>query len=190
MKKVILVHGWEGSMKDGWFPWLIDELKKRDMVVIPVDMKNPDPTISEWVSQLREEAGEINEETIFVGHSIGCQTIMRFLVEQDKRIAGAVFVAGWFDLVNLENAEVENEARPWIETPINFEKLKHVIGSVTVFLGDNDEWVKVKETKKEFEEKLDAGVTIIPNAAHITEDSGFGPVPFVLEAIEKLWSHV
>lgn len=187
MKKVILVHGWEGSMEDDWFPWLIDELKKKDYEVVAFNMKDPEtPIINEWVSQLREEAGEIDDSTIFVGHSIGCQTIMRFLAGQEKKVAGVVFVAGWFDLIGLENGEVGEIAGPWIETPVDFGKLKEVIGKTIVFLSDNDKFVPLEITKKKFEENLGAQVTVIPNAGHITSEEGFGPVPFVLEAIENL----
>jgi len=29
MAKIIIVHGWDGSPKHGWFPWLKNELEKK-----------------------------------------------------------------------------------------------------------------------------------------------------------------
>ncbi|KKQ37224.1 MAG: hypothetical protein US53_C0024G0012, partial [Candidatus Woesebacteria bacterium GW2011_GWA1_37_7] len=37
------------------------------------------PKIKEWVPFLQENMSNPDEETHFVGHSIGCQTILRYL---------------------------------------------------------------------------------------------------------------
>ena len=29
MKKVFIIHGWEGYPEEGWFPWLKKELESR-----------------------------------------------------------------------------------------------------------------------------------------------------------------
>lgn len=95
MKKIFLVHCWDGSSKDGWYPWIARELQKYDVEVERFDMPHTNkPTITEWVSTLSNKVETLNEDTYFLGHSIGCQTIMRFLENKElTKIGGILFVA-------------------------------------------------------------------------------------------------
>lgn len=48
MKKIYLVHCWDGTCEDGWYPWISNELKKLGIDVIRFNMPNTDhPTIEE-----------------------------------------------------------------------------------------------------------------------------------------------
>ena len=128
MKKVFLVHCWDGTSNDGWYPWIEQELKKYNVEVIRFDMPNTaNPTIEEWISTLNEKVDKIDEETYFMGHSIGCQTIMRYLeTKETTKIGGILFVAPWLDLLPeaVEDEDSYNTAQPWLNTPINFDKIK------------------------------------------------------------------
>lgn len=80
MKRVFIIHGWGGDSKGDWFVWLKKDLETKGFVVIASDM--PDtwhPKISEWVNKIKELAGNVDEETYFVGHSIGCQAMLFLL---------------------------------------------------------------------------------------------------------------
>ena len=97
-KKVYLIHGWGGSSEGGWFDWLKEEFSKCNIKVYAFDMPNTDnPKIEKWVKYLEENIKDVDEQTYFIGHSIGCQTIMRYLekLHKHKKIAGCVFVAQW-----------------------------------------------------------------------------------------------
>jgi uncharacterized protein len=187
MKRIVLVHGWDGSPEADWFPWVIDTLKSKGYEVLAPYMPNPEvPDIDAWVTYLANEVKVYDENTIFVGHSIGCQTIMRYFEHQNTKAKGAIFVAGWFNLVNLENEDSEKIAEPWIKTPINTGKVKDNLGSTVAILGDNDQWVPLEETRKAFEDLLDSKVIVIPNGGHITEDDGYGEFPELIKQIEAL----
>lgn len=78
MKRVIIVHRWEGGSYDDWRPWLKTELEKRDFEVLIPDMPDTDiPVIEKWVHRLANIVGTPDSDTYFIGHSIGCQTILR-----------------------------------------------------------------------------------------------------------------
>lgn len=80
MKKVYLVHCWDGTSNDGWYPWIEKQLNSDNLEVIKFDMPNTaNPNIDEWVSTLNSKVEFLNKDTYFIGHSIGCQTIMRYL---------------------------------------------------------------------------------------------------------------
>ena len=67
MKKVIIVHGWDGHPEDIWFPWLKNILEERGYEVIIPQLPNPEePRIKPWVSELAEVAGDVNEDTYFI----------------------------------------------------------------------------------------------------------------------------
>jgi isopentenyldiphosphate isomerase len=93
----------------------------------------------------------------------------------DTKIGGVIFVAGWFDLENLEGPDAEAIAKPWIKTPINTEKVRSSIGFSVTFLGSNDPWVPYEKTKEKFEKLLGSEIITIHDGGHITSDDGFGP---------------
>jgi predicted alpha/beta hydrolase family esterase len=169
MKRAYLIHGWGGNGSGGWFDWLKQELPKRGFSVESFNMPNTDfPKIEEWVGYLEKKIPleDIDEETYFVGHSVGCQTIIRFLekLHKNKRVGGCVFVAGWFDLINLEPEEIEI-AHPWINSEIHFERvLEHCSNFLAIF-STNDPYVHLDEAEK-FRKELGAKIIIKKNMEH------------------------
>ncbi|OGI69581.1 hypothetical protein A2824_02775 [Candidatus Nomurabacteria bacterium RIFCSPHIGHO2_01_FULL_42_16] len=188
-KRVYIIHGWGFKPKQNWYPWLKEKLEKEGFEVFAPQMPDSDePKIEAWVDRLEGIVGKPDEQTYFAGHSIGCQTILRYLEKQDQKVGGVVCVAGWFNLAGLEEEgeEVVDIARPWIETPIDFGKVKHIAPKIKVILSDNDPYGFVEENKKIFEEKLGAKVTILKNKGHFTEVDGIIEFPEVLAEFLKL----
>ncbi len=78
--KIVLVHGYKGSSRTNFFPWLTDELRKQGHEVVCLDLPNPEnPDPEEWTKYLVEEVGPIDDETIIFGHSLGGNAAIRFL---------------------------------------------------------------------------------------------------------------
>ena len=40
MKKIYLVHCWDGTSNDGWYPWIEKQLNSDNVEVIKFDMPN------------------------------------------------------------------------------------------------------------------------------------------------------
>lgn len=183
MKKIIIVHRWEGNSQDDWYPWLKSELEKIGHKVLVPDMPDTDsPVIEKWVGHLAKIVGTPDKDTYFVGHSIGCQTILRYLdayrFEPLGGVGGAIFVAGWFNLANLENDEVKEIARPWIKTPINSVKIRTVLPESTLFISENDPYDCLEENKQRFAEMMTKSV-VVPFAGHFTAKDGYKTIPFI-----------
>lgn len=186
MKRIFIVHGWDGGSDKDWMPWVTAELKKLGHEVHCLDFpRTENPTIGDWVPFLSNAVGVPDKNTYFIGHSIGCQTIMRYLETIDVKIGGVFFVAGWFDLENLEDAEAEEVARPWLEIPIDTGRVKHNTEFSITILGDNDQWVPYKTTKKKFEDLLGSEIITVPNGGHITSDEGFDSFPLLIETVQN-----
>ena len=186
-KRVFITHGWDGNPDEAWLRWLRLELEKNNYKVIAPRMPNTEePKIEEWVPFLADLAGKPDEKTYFVGHSIGCQTILRYLETiYPQKAGGAVFVAGWFHLENLEGPEEETIIKPWIETPIDLEKVKSAVQKITAIFSDNDPFVPMRD-KEIFQEKLGAEIIIEKNKGHFTEEDSVTELPVVLKKILEI----
>jgi predicted alpha/beta hydrolase family esterase len=186
MKRIFLIHRWSGGPNDDWRPWLKTELEKLGYQVFVPEMPDTDtPVIEKWVSKLSEVVGTPDKDTYFVGHSIGCQAILRYLETINTPVGGAVLVAGWFNLENLEDDEVKEIAKPWIETPINLEKVKSVLPKATLIISENDPYGCLEENKAKFAEIMAKGI-VMPNVGHFTEDDGLTELPVVLSEVGEM----
>ncbi|KKU54031.1 MAG: hypothetical protein UX75_C0029G0017 [Candidatus Moranbacteria bacterium GW2011_GWE2_47_10] len=165
-KRVFIIHGWGGSPEGGCLPWLKSKLEKNNFEVIAPQMPNTEePKIREWVPHLSKLVGSVDENTFFVGHSIGCQAIMRYLEKTGGKTGGALYLAGWFVLENLPEEEIEI-AREWTETPIDLEKVKDATKNHVLIISDNDPFGGFEKNKEMFS-RLGAKIIILPGAEHI-----------------------
>ena len=151
-------------------------------------MPNPEvPVIEAWVQALSEVVGKLDQDTYFVGHSIGCQTILRYAEKHPTELmGGAVFVAGWFNLVGLDAEEDPEIAKPWIETPLDFMVVRKVLGTSIAILSDNDPYVELEPNKSIFEGKLGTKVVIENGKGHLSAEDGITELPSILDAILEL----
>lgn len=187
MKRAIIVHGWASHDQDGWFPWLKTQLEEQGFVVEIPNMPNPMvPVIKAWVGHLQDTLKNIDSDTIFIGHSIGCQTILRYLETIDTPIRGAVLVAGFFKLDGLRSPDERAIAKPWMDTPIDLEKVKRVLPRSIVILSDNDRFVPLEPNKQAFEEELGSEIMVDHGKKHFAGDQGITELPSALEAVKKL----
>lgn len=186
MKKVYIVHGWDGTPEEPLFVWLDQELSKMDYLVFRLEMPNPEtPIIEKWLEKLEENIF-LNEETILVGHSIGCQAVIRFLEKKNEKISGLLLIAPWMELdlktIEEEGEEVVNIAKPWMETPINFESVRNNSSKIISIFSDNDPYVKISQ-KDLFEKELNSEIIIENNMGHFDPSSGCRELPSALRSI-------
>jgi uncharacterized protein len=174
MIKLYLIHGWGGSPdNEGWFSWLREECNKRGIELIIPEMPNTDaPKIDEWLGKMKEVVVDLNEDSYFVGHSIGCQAIMRFLelLSDGAKVGGVIFIAGWFDLIEecYQNEEERAIAKPWIEIPIDTEKVKQHSDEFFAIFSTNDDCVPLSDSEL-FKNKLNAEIIIKEDEGHFNE---------------------
>lgn len=185
MKPVVyLIHRWDAAPTDDWYPWLKDQLTSRGYSVqVPAMPRTNHPIINDWVSTLATIVGTPQPTTYFIGHSIGCQTIVRYLARlpETVQINGAFLVAPWIHLINLEDPESEMIAKPWTETPIDWQKAKTICPKFTCLFSDTDPWVPLSEALI-FKDNLNAQVQTLSNHGHITDVSN----PIILDEFLKL----
>lgn len=186
-KRVYIIHGWDGHPNEGWFPWLKKELELKGFEVhVPQLPKPESPRIQNWVPKISEVAGQVDQSTFFVGHSMGCQAIARYLETLPEKTAagGAVFVAGFFKrLTGLENdPDVQATDKHWLEAPINFKKVRSRLPKSVAIFSDNDPWVPL-DNQDDFKEKLNSKIIVEHSMGHFSGNDGVAKLPVVLNEL-------
>lgn len=190
-KRIFIVHGWDGYPEEGWFPWLKKELEARGFKVFVPQLPNAEnPRIEKWVPALASAVGTVDKNTYFVGHSMGCQAIARYLesLPVGVKVGGIVFVGGFFKrLTGLEDdPDVQETNRLWFEAPIDFKTVKsHFSKSVAIF-SDDDPFVPL-DNQDAFRYNLGSEIIIEHSKGHFTggRDKIFS-LSIVLEKLLKI----
>ena len=97
VRRVFIVHGWQGTPSVNWFPWLKFKLEGRGIrVMVPQLPDTGRPRMTPWVNELAKTVVVPDKDCYFIGHSLGCITILRYLESlKDQTIGGVVLVAGF-----------------------------------------------------------------------------------------------
>ena len=190
MKRVFIIHGWDGYPEEGCFPWLKKELEKQGVTVFNPAMPDPlHPRIDTWIPFLKKQIGEPDGNTFLLGHSMGAQTILRYLesLKEDQKVGGAVFLAG-FVYLGGEAYESEDDpliAKPWLETPLNWKKIKSHANKFVAIFSDNDPFVPLSDSEI-FKKELGADIFVVHGWEHFSGSEGIKELPIVLEQLKRI----
>ena len=182
MKKVFIVHGFEGSPNGGWRPWLMAELEKQEIYACALSMPNPEnPICAEWVDEIsRHTERNKNDEIYLVGHSLGAPAILRYLESaQDVSIFGAVLVSGSSE--KNENRKIDN----FLDEPFDFGKIKSRCKKFSIIYGDNDPNVPL-DNAKFLSQKLSSELIVVENGMHLNGSAGWFSLPQCMEELKKM----
>jgi len=182
MKKAILVHGWEGHPEEGWRPWLKDELEKQGFeVLVPAMPNTNEPKMNEWLDHLEKIITNPDENFYFVGHSLGCIAILRYLesLALKQKVGGVVLVAGYNSNLGFDELDT------FFESKINWDKIKSNCEKFIAIHSDNDPYVSLHYADF-FRDKLGAEVIIEHNMKHFSGEDGINILPSVLKSVLKL----
>ncbi|HAE36690.1 TPA: hypothetical protein DCX66_00165 [Candidatus Nomurabacteria bacterium] len=183
MKKVYLIHGFEGSPNGGWRPYLMGELEKQDIYSFALSMPTPDkPIVSEWLSEIKHYVDrDINDDVYLVGHSLGGTAILRYLEQfNSHNIKGVIIVSA-----PCMRTEVNKKIWSFLETNFDWSVIKKSIQNVIVIHGDNDPLVPISDAEK-ISNELNGELIIIPNGKHLNGSAGYTQLPEALLAVLKI----
>lgn len=189
-KRVYIIHGWEGYPEENWFPWLKRELENQGFEAHVPQMPDADsPRIKKWIPVITQIVNNPDKNTYFVGHSIGCQAVARYLetLSDDIKVGGAIFVAGFFKRLTGLGEEPDYEAveKDWIKTPINLEKIKNNLGKSVAIFSDDDPYVPL-DNQDDFRDKLGSKIIIQHKMNHFSGNWGVTELPIVLKELLKM----
>lgn len=185
---IYVVPRWGGTPSSDWYPWLAREIERRAVdlgqlaQVQRVEMPSPDvPVIGNWVFTLdRAVDRDSLEEAVLVGHSVGCQTVARWLagLPEPRHVRGTLLIAPWFSV------DVPwDTLRPWQETPFDFERAGHAAGRVSALLSNDDPFTADHdENARLWRDRVGADTRVLAARQHFNNSVE----PDVLEALLEL----
>jgi predicted alpha/beta hydrolase family esterase len=126
---------------------------------------------------------DIDENTIFIGHSLGCVTALLYVLERNIKIKGTILVSGFINENPLDKQpEVLQE---FIDEPLNISKIKSLIPSRTVITAIDDDIVPTQISQNTAHE-LDANLLVLSSGKHFIARDGYTDFPVLLNEIQKL----
>lgn len=174
--KVYLVHGFEGDNKNHWFPWVENKLKDKGFEVKSLAMPSPkEPNLDDWVQKIKNEVGSPNNDTHFIGHSLGCLAIIEYIksLNKNESVGKCVFVSGFLKLD-------DDKMKTFYQKKFNSGLIKDKVKSITIIYSDNDEEITVKQSEK-FGEVLNAKKILLKNKGHFTTEDGVTKIPEIIK---------
>lgn len=181
---IYVIHGYTSSSKSEWFPWLKEQFKEKNIKVYIPDMPDSDdPHLEPWLEHLRKNIVTVDENTIFIGHSLGCVTILRYILEKNIKIKGAIFVSGF---INENPMKKQTEGlQEFMEGDLDISRIKNLIPSMTVITAVDDDIVPTKATQK-LAQALDAHLIVLEEGKHFIARDGYTDFPILLNKIKEL----
>jgi hypothetical protein len=176
MKKVFIVHGFEGEPNGGWRPFVMRELAKHDVYACSLSMPTPAaPILSEWTAEIaRHVERNTGDEIILVGHSLGGAAIVHYLQsESAQSVSAAVFVST--PCTPTGNPAIAE----FLAGPFDWPRIRAHAGRVSVVHGDNDPLVPLADAET-IARELGGTLTVIPNGQHLNGSAGFTELPELL----------
>jgi len=177
VQKVFIIHGFMAGPASHWFCWVKQQAEQEGAEVKVLQMPNSiAPDDAAWRSTMQTEVCDADENTFFVGHSLGCVTALRFIesLKPTSRVGGVVMVSGFGGAV-----ESLPELEGFTQQPLYYELLKKRIRQRAVLLSLNDDIVAPQHSLK-LSQDLDAELQGIPHGGHFLDRDGF-------ERLDKVW---
>ena len=188
--RIIVAHAFGAVPKKFWYPALAKHFRSDALAVhVPALPGGSRPSVEAWMGVLRMAIATTQHEggLILVGHSLGCNAILRILADQEaadllRPLRGVLAVAGWMRI-----DEPWPEMLPWLAQPPCLQAARGALSRLscplTLLVSDNDRFTRDWElTIREWREGLGASTTLVPGAGHF----GGRRQPAVLAALESL----
>ena len=170
--KILILHGWGGSDAPHWQAELASEIAKGyGTVSFPLLDNCHFPSKNRWIKQVKQILLDFKPDTV-VCHSLA-NNLWMWLCEEEIDMIQRLF------MVSVPSLKTKEET---IKTFFPCPLPENICAKeVHILVSDNDPWVKVSEAEH-IASRLGASLTVLENAGHINEDSGYGK----WELMEKL----
>lgn len=168
-----IIHGSFGSPFSNWFPYLRNELEKRNLEVYTPDLPSGVgyQNYENWskIMKVYVESGLIHENTVIFAHSIAPVFVCKFLIQNQIKVKRLVFVCGFNQYLGInEEYDAVNKSM-YLD---NLSDIKNYCSDIVCFYSDNDPYVKYG-TEKEFADTITEHQIMISGGEHLNSESGY-----------------
>lgn len=183
VNEVIIVHGFLSTPRHHWFRWFkaqCDDLTKHITI-----LKMPDPRTpccDSWLATLKERISGIGSQTWFIGHSLGCIAILRYLASlpANATVGGVILVSGFAEPVaHLPQLNAFTQNLP------DLAELRQKIANRIAIVSLNDAVVP-PELTLHLSKLLDADLYCFPKGGHFCDSDGYCTFPALQRLLERV----
>ena len=184
LMKVFIIHGYQSSPEQHWFPWLATKIEQMGSQCEIVHLKGSDqPNFATWRQNLEAQVHPLNEQTIIVAHSLGCISVLDYLSEAlNGRLIKAIFMVAGFN----EKLTALPELNQFVQqAKLNDALLRFRIQQRYSLFSCNDPFVPAPLSIR-FGQLLNAQMIEVKKAGHFIQSDGLSEFPQLWEKLEKL----
>lgn len=165
---IYIVHGYTANSQANWYPDLKNHLEFKNVAVHVFDMPNPHaPVEKEWLDFLEVNITDFDSKSIFIGHSLGCVAILRFLQNKNTDNIESLFLVSGF----VEDSPIP-ELSEFVKRKIDYTKFIETIKNRVVISAEDDDIVPYSYSE-ELAKKLNAQFNLLITGKHFIERDGF-----------------
>ncbi len=143
MKRVVILHGTEGSPGGNWFRWLEGKLRAKGLEVwLPQLPHAEQPSLREWLNFVTTNCPfSLDEETAVIGHSSGA-TLSLALASESKARLGAIVAVSPFVPTQETYAGTAWEANARLfDVEFDWDSIKANAVKRLIVCSDNDPYI-------------------------------------------------
>ncbi|MDD5103840.1 MAG: alpha/beta fold hydrolase [Candidatus Peribacteraceae bacterium] len=180
MPTLFIFHGVGGHSKENWFPWLQQSLEtERTHVVVPDFPHSDHPDLAEWLEHFRPYQRQLDDRTVFVGHSLGGAFALRLLEKIHTPIRACFLVASVWGVMGNQFDPV---MRTFTVPPYDWKTIRQNARYFSVIHSDNDPYIKLSQAE-ELAKHLSTAVTLVRGGGHLNAGAGYTEFPLLPEQI-------
>ena len=177
-RRFLVLHGWQNHRPAGHWQWLLTEsLRAAGEPVLYPQFPSPDePSLTEWTALLRAELAQLGSgERIVLAHSLAVWLWLATAgdLTADERVDRVLLVAPPSPDVLAGYPQVAEFSR----TPLDPAALARAAGSTRLVAADDDPYCPGGAAA--VFAALELPVDVLPGAAHLDLDAGYGRWPAV-----------
>lgn len=190
MRNFFIIHGGNGGVDASWGKWLKDNIEKYGEVIAPSFPIREDANPQAWEEVLDKYKNKINNQSIFICHSIGCLFSITYLSKNNLPIAAIIFVAGpGNDTISNQDEDKKNKLekimRPFLPSEKDRDKFVELANNRYAIYSNDDHILSI-ESLKLFAKGINAEELMIPNKGHFGKKADIKEIPEVLGIIKNL----
>ncbi|MEA3514071.1 MAG: alpha/beta fold hydrolase [Nanoarchaeota archaeon] len=179
--RFFIIHGAYGDPEGNWFPWLKQKLEELGHeVYIPKFPTPEDQTLKNWMKIFQPYMDKIDEETVFIGHSLGPAFILNILEKVDVKVKACFFVAGFAEFIGNEQFDSINKS--FVDREFEWRRIHRNCEQFYIINSDNDPYVPIIKGN-EIANKFGTKAIMINGAGHFNTESGYTEFPQLVEYI-------
>lgn len=184
MKKVLLIHGFNGIPKIFLYFKSTLELKGYD-VIIPDFPTREKITLNSYFDVFDKYKNIMNDELIVIAHSIGNIMFIKYIAQNNIKIAKYISLAGFAEPFYVEGKDVLNKViKPLHISTEEKNKVKFLINEKYSIYSDNDHIVPL-DLLESYCNVINSKPIFIPGIGHMGKKSCLEKLPEVIDLVSK-----